>query len=136
MAVMIPSGMSGFPGGFEPRIRQPRGVLTIDNTPVRASIGLKDPSVVAREQADQGRQAMLAFTGRIAAEGDRMARIENKGDPAVEAGLSAFDFRDNVEIRLTRLDPPIVRYEKQAPAIDWVMTSAGSLTGRIVNQLV
>ncbi|MTV49928.1 hypothetical protein GJ688_13185 [Heliobacillus mobilis] len=136
MAIMIPSGMSGFPGGFEPRISQPRGILTIDNTPVRASLGFKDTSVFAQENANRGNQTMLAFIGRIAAEGNRMARIEDKSDPAVEAGKSALDTFDSFEIRLASLDPPIIRYERQGPNISWVQTSGDSLTGRIVNQLI
>lgn len=59
-------------------IRQPHGELTIDQTPCRYSIGLKNNADFARDNAELGRQTAMDTIGRIAEEGDRMAHIASK----------------------------------------------------------
>lgn len=59
-------------------IHQGKGELAIDSTPYRYSIGFKNIQDIARDNAREGRQTALETIGRIAQEGDRMARIETK----------------------------------------------------------
>ena len=59
-------------------IRQPQGELTIDQTPCRYSIGLKNIADFARNNAILGRQTAMDTIARIAQEGDQLARIERK----------------------------------------------------------
>ncbi|AET70314.1 hypothetical protein Desor_4913 [Desulfosporosinus orientis DSM 765] len=57
---------------------QPQGVLTIDQTPCRYSIGLKNNSDFSRDNAAFGWQSVMDAIARIAQEGDQLAAIENK----------------------------------------------------------
>lgn len=59
-------------------IRQPRGELTIDHTPYRYSIGLKNMADFARDNASLGRQTAMDTIARIVDEGNQMARFETK----------------------------------------------------------
>lgn len=85
-------GMRSVPGVLE--IRQPRGDLKIqqqkiqiliERTPPQvlidqsrcfAECGIKSPAEVVRDSAELGRERAMEYTGRIAEEGDRLARIE------------------------------------------------------------
>ncbi len=58
-------------------IRQPRGELTIDHTPFRYSLGLKNIADFARDNASLGRQTVMDTIARIVGEGNQMARFEN-----------------------------------------------------------
>jgi len=98
-------------------IRQPQGILEIDSTPSRASIGLKTPTQFAEDQAEAGRQTVLDTIARTAQNGDRLARIANGGNPiadiAAEQSLS-----DPVDITLAPLAPPEIHYTAQKPEFD------------------
>src|SRR5665648_1252971 len=58
-------------------IHQPRGELTIDTTPCRYSIGLKNNADFARDNAALGKQAVMNAIARITQEGTQYARIES-----------------------------------------------------------
>ncbi|MDA8227653.1 MAG: DUF6470 family protein [Desulfitobacterium hafniense] len=61
-------------------IRQPQGKLTIDNTPYRYSIGLKNMADFARDNAALGRQTAMDTIAQIVEEGNLMARITSKSN--------------------------------------------------------
>ncbi|MCW2278819.1 DUF6470 family protein [Heliophilum fasciatum] len=131
---ILPTGSPGFPGGVEVRIRQPWGQLTIDATPSREAIGLKDPSVFAEEAGAAGKQALLGYIAKSAAETDQWLRIENPGDPAVAIGKSFLDNRAS-EVTLTSTKLPIIHYTRQSPDLQWVLTSGGTPIGRLIDRM-
>ncbi|WP_371362987.1 putative protein YviE [Sporomusa rhizae] len=90
-------------------ISQPKGELDIDWDPFRASYGIKTCSQVSRDYAELGRQAALEGIGRIAEEGNRMAKIESKEDPMVAMAAES-TLPPEPEITWSWLEPPSIRY--------------------------
>ncbi|EHQ91633.1 DUF6470 family protein [Desulfosporosinus youngiae] len=70
-------------------IRQPQGELTIDQTPCRYSIGLKNIADFVRDNAALGRQTALETIGRIAQEGDQLARTQSKTNAIADISASS-----------------------------------------------
>ncbi|MHB8125588.1 MAG: DUF6470 family protein [Desulfitobacteriaceae bacterium] len=70
-------------------IRQPRGELTIDQTPCRYSIGLKNNMDFVRDNAALGRQTAMDTIARIAEEGDQLARIESKSNALADIAANS-----------------------------------------------
>ncbi|WP_425058506.1 putative protein YviE [Sporomusa carbonis] len=95
-------------------IRQPRGELEIDNTPFRASYGLKDHGEFLRDCAELGRQTALDTVARIAQEGDRMAAIET-GEDAIVNMAAESNYPPAPEITWAHLEKPIIRYTAHPP---------------------
>lgn len=91
-------------------IHQSQGELTIDQTPCRYSIGLKNISDFSRDIANQGKQAVLDTIGSIAEDGDRMGAIENKGDSIAQMAADS-TIEEPPGITLVPIDAPIIRYE-------------------------
>ncbi|KUO71294.1 MAG: hypothetical protein APF81_24925 [Desulfosporosinus sp. BRH_c37] len=90
-------------------ISQPRGELTIDMTPCRYSIGLKNITDFAKEYAERGKQIVMEATARIAQEGNQLARIENKSDAVSDI---AFDSSlSEVDITWAPIAPPEIHYQ-------------------------
>jgi len=91
-------------------IRQPRGELTIDQTPCRYSIGLKNNVDFARNNAELGRKSVRNAITRIVQEGEQYARIESKSNAianiAAESSLSKVP-----GITLAHIDAPNIRYK-------------------------
>ncbi|MDO0821826.1 DUF6470 family protein [Desulfosporosinus nitroreducens] len=70
-------------------ITQPQGELTIDQTPCRYSIGLKNISDFARDFAALGRQTVMDTIARIAQEGDQLARIQTKSNAIADIAANS-----------------------------------------------
>ena len=69
--------------------------LTIDQTQAWQELGFKSTEVAVQEEANRGKQAILEGTGRRAAEGDDLMRIENGGNPIVEHAINnAYDVKE------------------------------------------
>jgi len=101
-------------------IRQSAGVLEIDGTASRASIGLKTPAQFARDIAALGKNTVLETTGRIAQNGDRLARIQSGENAVVE--IAAEESADNpLDITLAPLAPPEIHYTM--PKLEITVTS-------------
>lgn len=86
------------------------GKLTIDQTASRASYGNVGPITFALQTAAEGRQKCLENVAAVANRGDRLSRIENKGD-----GLPVMA-RENamhppVEVALTSISRPVIHYD-------------------------
>jgi len=91
-------------------IRQPRGELTIDSTPSRYSIGLKNNGDFARDNAALGRQAVMNGIARIAQEGAQYARIESKSNAIADIAANS-SFSEVPGITLARIDAPNIQYQ-------------------------
>lgn len=90
-------------------IRQPMGKLEIDQSPCRASYGIKSPTDFSREIAEEGKRAALEAIARIAQEGQRMASIESKED-AIVAMATETNFPPPPQVVLARTASPNIRY--------------------------
>ncbi|MBP2640615.1 MAG: yviE [Firmicutes bacterium] len=97
-------------------IRQPAGVLEIDGTASRASIGLKTPIQFARDIAALGENTVLETTGRIAQNGDRLARIQSGENAVVEIAAEG-SVDKPLDITLAPLAPPEIHYTWREPEI-------------------
>ncbi|MFZ3102706.1 MAG: DUF6470 family protein [Desulfitobacteriaceae bacterium] len=91
-------------------IRQPRGELTIDQTPCRYSIGLKNNADFARDNAALGKQAVMGTITRIVKEGRQLTRIENKSNAL--ASIAAESTRSEApSITWAHIDAPNIQYQ-------------------------
>lgn len=70
-------------------IHQPQGELTIDQTPCRYSIGLKNVADFARDNAALGLQTAMDAIAEIAQEGDQLARIESSFNAIVNIAANS-----------------------------------------------
>ena len=91
-------------------IRQPRGELTIDTTPCRYSIGLKNNTDFARDNATLGRQTAMNTIARIAQEGNQLAGIENKSDALADIAAGS-NIPEIPEIAWVHIDSPNIHYQ-------------------------
>jgi len=78
-----------------------RPTVEIDQHDAFASAGLKNDLELAEEAAQRGYQQALDFIGKNAADGDRLAAIENGGNPIAE--ISKRDAYPEHEFGLTFL---------------------------------
>ena len=91
-------------------ISQPRGELTIDQTPCRYSIGIKNCSDFAQDNAALGRQTVMNAIARIAQEGNQMARIESKSDALADIAADS-SFSEVPEITWASIAAPNIQYQ-------------------------
>ncbi|MDD4588619.1 MAG: DUF6470 family protein [Heliobacteriaceae bacterium] len=132
---LLPAGSPGWPGSLELRAVSVPGRLMIDQSPCRASLGFRGVADLGRENAALGRQAIMDWISRSAQAGDELARIEESVDPAVAAGERALAATP-VEVVLTSLDPPVIRYEPGGVQTEWVLVTGADATGRILDQVI
>lgn len=100
-------------------IHQAKGELEIDNTGYWYSIGIKNMQAMAHDNAEAGKQTVLETIGRIAQEGDRMARIESK--EAVFANLAAeANIEDPGELVWAPIQAPSISYSLTPAQIDYI----------------
>jgi len=100
-------------------IRQPKGRLSIDNTPFFHSIGLKDITTLIREFAAEGRQAALEAIGKIVAKGDRLADLKAPGNTIGELAADS-RIKQMGELTWTPIEAPIIRYEASPVEINFI----------------
>jgi hypothetical protein len=65
-------------------IRTERPTIEIDQYECFASVGLKGPVDLTREAAGRANQNALEYIGKVVADGNRLAAIENGGNPIAE----------------------------------------------------
>lgn len=93
-----------------------RGILTIDQTPCRASYGLLTPSALLTDLVRRQRAAVMENIGNYAATGDRLARIEN---PANRIESIAAERNDEpLTVGLKNIDRPVIRFEQASGLLD------------------
>lgn len=91
-------------------IRQPRGELTIDMTPCRYSIGLKNNADFARDNASLGKQTANKAIARIVDEGNQLAQIEDKSNAL--ADIAAYSTHSEVPgVTWAHIDGPEIHYQ-------------------------
>lgn len=97
-------------------IHQPQGTLEIDQSPCRASYGLRDQIGFTQQNAADGMRMAREGVGRVVEEGNRMANIgshENAlANIAMESTLEAPG-----ELTWAHVDAPIVNYRPNPPEI-------------------
>jgi len=86
---------------------RPYGTLEIDQSPCRASMGIKDIATMAREAAEKGKQAVLDYMANHAQIGDRMAKIKEDVVPNIAAESTT---QPMPSISWGWKDSPIIRY--------------------------
>lgn len=91
-------------------IRQPRGELTIDSTPCRYSIGLKNNADFARDNAALGKQAIMNAIARITQEGTQYARIESNSDAFADIAANS-GFSEVPSLTLAHIAAPDIHYQ-------------------------
>lgn len=85
----------------------PYGTLEIDQSPCRASMGIKDFATMSREAAEMGKQAILDYIANHAQIGDRMAKIKEDVVPNIAAESTS---QPMPSISWGWKDSPIIRY--------------------------
>lgn len=91
-------------------IRQPQGQLTIDQTPCRYSIGLKNNTDFAHDNVQLGRQALLEGIARRAAEGNRLAQIQNKTNAIADIATDSTR-KSTPSLTWAHIKSPIITYQ-------------------------
>ena len=91
-------------------IHQPRGELTIDSTPSRSSIGLKNNGDFARDNAALGKQSVVNAVARIVQEGNQYGRIESKSDAFAEIAANSM-ISEAPGLTLAHIDAPEIHYQ-------------------------
>ncbi|HZK84532.1 MAG TPA: DUF6470 family protein [Desulfosporosinus sp.] len=91
-------------------IHQPRGELTIDSTPSRYSIGLKNNADFARDNAALGRQSAMNAIARIAQEGTQYARIESNSNAFADIAANSC-ISEAPGLTVAHIEAPNIRYE-------------------------
>lgn len=100
-------------------IRQATGELELDYTPYRYSIGIKNIQDMARDNAREGKQTALETIGRIAQEGDRMARIETKENAIAEMSAEA-NLPELPELIWVPIEKPDISYKFNPAQIEYI----------------
>ena len=91
-------------------IHQPQGELTIDQYPCRYSIGIKNLADLTRDFADLGRQTAMDAIGRIAQEGDQLARIQIKSNAIADIAANS-TVSEVLDITYARIAMPNIHYQ-------------------------
>lgn len=91
-------------------INRTEGKLEIDQYPCRYSIGFKNNFDFAYDFAQEGKQSVLAAVGEIAAEGDRLARIESKENAIANIATESM-FSDPADVVWARVESPNIHYQ-------------------------
>jgi hypothetical protein len=98
-------------------ISQPRGELSIDQYPSRASYGYKDIYDRTREAAERGRQTVLENIARIVEEGNRMGRIESGENAIIEIVIDrVFENAAVPEVGITPIAKSDIRFTPRSPS--------------------
>lgn len=87
-----------------------RGVLTIDQTPCRASYGLYTQAELLRRTTALQKQTVLDAIGKIAADGNRLRRFDIPGNSIPEMAAEAYSTAPPPDVVLVSIDRPIIRY--------------------------
>lgn len=91
-------------------IRRIDGKMEIDQYPSRYSIGYKNMADFSRDNAQDAMQIILETIGNIAAEGDRLARIESK-ENAIANISSERSIQEPLDIVWARTNSPKIHFQ-------------------------
>lgn len=102
-------------------IHSPQGKLSIDTSEAQANLDLRSPRRRIQDNADYGYQKCLEAIAQISMEGDRLAAIENKGNPIADLAFEDSGIYQGKEIIAAGSlvgDGIEIRYEAQKPVIN------------------
>ncbi|MGG1664380.1 DUF6470 family protein [Brevibacillus sp. NRS-1366] len=102
-------------------IRQEQGELYIDTSEAQANIDLRGPLRRTADYADFGNRRAMEAIGQISYEGDRLAAIENKGNPLADIAYEESGIYEGKEIIAAGSiigDGIEIRYEAKKPIIE------------------
>ncbi|MDQ7096261.1 DUF6470 family protein [Desulfosporosinus sp. PR] len=94
-------------------MRQPHGELTIDSEPCRYSIGIKNNSEFARDNAEYGRETVQKTIARIMEEGDKLAAIQNKSNAFADIAAAHSAHTELPRVTLAYIALPNITYQAQ-----------------------
>lgn len=86
------------------------GVLSIDQTPCRASYGLYTPSEFLRQTTAQQKQVVSENIAAIVADGNRMRRFDQPGNSIPQMAGEAYLSVPQKEVALVSIDRPAISY--------------------------
>lgn len=87
-----------------------KSTLSIDQTALRYSFGLKNVTDFGRDNAKSGMEALANWVGQIAAEGARLAQIEKGGNPIAEMAREK-TIKPLIDLTWAPLEKPDIRFE-------------------------
>lgn len=93
------------------------GWFEIDQSPCRASYGLKSTSAWTLELSAAGRQQAMETIARIASQGDRLANIASGENAIVNIAVENSLPKEKGELVWARIDPPVIDYHPSARLI-------------------
>ncbi|WP_289140224.1 DUF6470 family protein [uncultured Brevibacillus sp.] len=102
-------------------IRQQQGQLFIDTSEAQANIDLRGPLRRTADHAEFGNRRAFEAVQQISYEGDRLAAIENKGNPIADIAYEESGIYEGTEIIAAGSiigDGIEIRYEAKKPIID------------------
>ncbi|MFD2369393.1 DUF6470 family protein [Brevibacillus sp. GCM10020057] len=105
-------------------IHSPRGELTIDTSEAQANLDLRSPRRRIQDNAEYGYQKWLEAIAQISMEGDRLAAIENKGNPIADLAFEDSGIYQGKEIIAAGSligDGVEIRYEAKKPEINVIV---------------
>ncbi|WP_407307280.1 DUF6470 family protein [Desulfosporosinus sp. SB140] len=94
-------------------MRQPYGELTIDSTPCRYSIGFKNNTDFARDNAEFGRQTAKNAIARIVEDGDKLAAIQNKTNAIADIAAKNSAHTEIPRVTLAYVALPNISYHAE-----------------------
>lgn len=98
-------------------ISQPHGQLEIDQSPCRASLGIKNWTEFSRDFADMGRNGLLESVANTVEEGNRLASVEK--EPEAIFNISAEKlFPEPAELTIGWIENPIINFHLNPPEIN------------------
>ncbi|WP_419877942.1 DUF6470 family protein [Brevibacillus centrosporus] len=102
-------------------IHSPQGELSIDSSEAQANLDLRSPARRIRDNAEYGQQKWLEAIAQISLEGDRLAAIENKGNPIADLAFEDSGIYEGKEIIAAGSivgDGIEIRYDAKKPVIN------------------
>jgi hypothetical protein len=94
-----------------------RSILTIDQTPCRASYGLLSQKDFLADTVSRQRANVLRNIGEIASHGERLLHMENKANWIEEMAAERDD--TPLAVALVSIDRPVINYRQlTSPQVD------------------
>jgi hypothetical protein len=98
-------------------IHQPQGELTIDSTAYYYSVGLKNMTDFARDNAALGRRVALEAIAATVEEGNRLAQITKPTNVIADLAFES-RFSKHLELDWAPIAAPEIRYQANPPQIE------------------
>lgn len=90
------------------------GWFEIDQSPCRASYGMKSTFAWSLDLSAAGKRQALETIGRIASQGDRMANIASGENAIINIAVENSMPKENGELVIVPIAPPVIDYHPSA----------------------